>query len=136
MTLKPLPPPQQPIAATIPPTQQYVEYLQSLDKMLRNPPVPNIQTGPWTLALSDAGGIVEMNAAGANALTVPLNSAIPFAIGTRIKIIQHGAGATTITATAGVTIRNRSGLQLAGQYAVAYLDKIGTDEWIASGDLV
>lgn len=136
MQLKPLPPLPQPIAADIPPTQRYAEYFQSLDKLLRNPPVPNTQTATYILALNDAGGIVEMNVGSGNNLTIPLNSAIPFAIGTRIVVAQIGAGATTINGTAGVTIRNRSGLQLGGQYAVAYLYKRGTDEWVASGDLI
>jgi hypothetical protein len=40
-----------------------------------------------------------------------------------------------LTPGAGVTIRSRIGLNLAGQYAVAYLYKRGTNEWVASGDL-
>jgi len=101
--------------------------------MLASP--PNVQAASYVLALSDGFGIVETNVAGANNLTVPLNGAIPFLIGTRITVAQIGAGTTTLVAAAGVTIRSRLGLVSAGQYAVFYLYKRGTDEWVASGDL-
>ena len=135
MPLKPLPPPQAPIAGGLVPTQPYVEYLQSLDKMLRSPPLPNVQTANYVLALQDAGGVVETNEAGANTVTVPLNNSVPFPIGTRVQINQIGAGATTLVAAAGVTIRNRLGLVSDGQYSVIHLYKRGADEWVASGDL-
>jgi hypothetical protein len=96
----------------------------------------NTQTGSYTLALSDVGKAVEMNVAGANNLTVPLNATVAFPILTRIDITQIGAGQTTIVATGGVTIRQReSKLKLAGQYAGASLYKRGTDEWVLFGDL-
>jgi hypothetical protein len=135
MVLKPLPIPQEPIAAGLLPTQRYVEYFQSLDKLLRAPAPPNTQTTPYILQPIDAGGIVETNEAGANNLTVPLNNVVPFPIGTRIMAVQIGAGLTTIVAAAGVTIRARLGLISGGQYAVFYLYKRATDEWVASGDL-
>jgi hypothetical protein len=137
MPLKPLPPPQQPIAAGIPPTQPYAEYFQALDKTVRGilASPPNTQTVNYVLALQDADGVVETNQAGANTVTVPLNNAVPFQIGTRIQVRQMGAGATTLVAAVGVTIRNRLGLVSGGQYAVFYLDKRATDEWVASGDL-
>ena len=136
MILKPLPPPTEPIVGSLRATQPFAWWLQSIDAAMRVPATPNIQTGPYTLTLNDAGGIVEMNAAGANALTVPNNNAVPLSIGTLIKILQYGAGLTTLTAAAGVTIRNRSGLALAGQYAVAQVYKRATNEWVAFGDLV
>lgn len=137
MALFPLPPATVPIAATLLPVQQWYQYLQSLDMNVRalQGRSPNTQTGNYTLALMDAGGVVETNAAGSNNVTVPLNSAIPFAIGSKIEIRQLGAGATTIVATAGVTIRNRLGLVLGGQNAVAFIEKRGTDDWVAYGDL-
>ena len=138
MVLFPLPPVQQAIAGTLQTVQQWYQYFVSLDKTVRSilASSPNTQTASYTLQLSDANGIVEMNVAGANNLTVPLNSAIPFQIGTTIRATQIGAGTTTIIATGGVTIRNRSGLNFAGQYAVAFLYKRGTDDWMAYGDLV
>ena len=96
----------------------------------------NTQTASYTLALIDIGKVVEMNVAGANTLTVPPNSAIAFAVGSRVDLAQVGAGQTTVTPGAGVTIRQReSKLKLAGQWAMASLYKRATDEWVLVGDL-
>jgi len=97
----------------------------------------NRQTASYSLVLADRGKLVEMNVASANTLTVPLNSSIAFPIGSKIDVTQYGAGATTITATSGVTIRSfTSYLKLAGQYAACTLVKIGTDEWYCYGNLI
>lgn len=96
----------------------------------------NRQIASYGLVLSDASKLVEMNVAGANNLTVPLNATQAFAIGTQIMISQYGAGQTTIVATGGVTIRSSGGkLKLSGQYSGASLLKIGTDEWYLFGDI-
>jgi hypothetical protein len=97
----------------------------------------NRQTANYTLALSDAAKVVEMNVSSANTLTVPPNSSAAFAVGTVIEVLQYGAGQTTITPGSGVTIRASGGkLKLGAQYAQAALRKIATDEWVAAGDLV
>lgn len=97
----------------------------------------NTQTGTtYTLALSDAGSLVEMNNASANTLTIPPNSSVAFPIGTQIVVEQYGAGQTTFAAGAGVTVRSKDGnLSIAAQYAGATLIKRATDEWVLMGDL-
>jgi len=95
----------------------------------------NTQTTSYTAVLTDAGKVVEINNASANTFTIPPNSSVAFPIGTYINIAQYGAGATTITPGVGVTIRNRAGLKLGGQYGIATLYKRSTDEWVAAGDL-
>jgi hypothetical protein len=96
----------------------------------------NRQTASYTLVLSDANKIVEMNVATANNLTVPLNSSIAFPIGTQLNVSQYGAGQTTIVATSGVTIGSASGnLKIASQYVAVSLIKIGTNEWYCFGNL-
>jgi ABC-type Fe3+-hydroxamate transport system substrate-binding protein len=103
----------------------------------------NAQTGTsYTLALGDADDIVTMNNAAANTLTVPPNGTIAFPIGTVIDVVQIGAGATTITQGAGVTIDwNDAGTPgtgnkaLNGQRASATLVKTGTDAWLLIGSL-
>ena len=97
----------------------------------------NRQTASYTLVLSDADKLVEMNVATANDLTIPLNSSVAFATGTQILLAQYGAGQTTIVPTSGVTVRsNGSKLKLNVQYSGATLIKIGTDEWYLFGDIV
>jgi hypothetical protein len=95
----------------------------------------NVQTASYTLALSDAGKPVRMNVGSANNLTVPPNSSVAFPTETYINIEQYGAGQTTIVPGSGVTVRSRNGLKMAGQYAMATLHKIGTDEWMLGGDV-
>jgi hypothetical protein len=99
--------------------------------------VTNRQTASYTLVLSDADKLVEMNVGSANNLTVPLNSSVAFSTGTQILLAQYGAGQTTIVATSGVTVRSNGGkLKLNVQYSGATLIKIGTDEWYLFGDTV
>jgi hypothetical protein len=97
----------------------------------------NRQTASYTLVLSDADKLVEMNVATANDLTIPLNSSVAFATGTQILLAQYGAGQTTIVPTSGVTVRSNGGkLKLNVQYSGATLIKIDTDEWYLFGDIV
>jgi hypothetical protein len=96
----------------------------------------NRQTSSYTLVLSDAGKIIEMNLAGANNLTVPLDSSVAYPIGTEIQVLQYGAGQTTIVATGGVTLRSKSGqLKIGNQYTGVTLVKVGTNEWYVIGNV-
>lgn len=97
----------------------------------------NAQTGTgYTLVLGDRSKLVTLTNASAITLTVPTNATAAIAIGSQILLYQGGAGQVTISAAGGVTIRsNGSKLKLTGQYAVAGLIKIATDEWVAFGNL-
>jgi hypothetical protein len=96
----------------------------------------NRQTASYTLALTDANKLVEMNVGSANNLTVPLDSTVAFPTGTQILLSQYGSGQTTIVATGGVTIRSSGGkLKLNTQYSGATLIKIATNEWYLFGDI-
>jgi len=64
----------------------------------------NAQTASYTGVLTDAGKTVTMTNASANTFTVPANSSVAYPTGTRINILNLGAGACTPTAGAGVTI--------------------------------
>lgn len=99
-------------------------------------------TASHTLDATDLASInagdslnILMNVASANDLTVPPNATQAFPVGTVIAIDQIGAGATTIVAGAGVTIRTSDGLVLANQYSGAYVQKVATNEWYAKGKL-
>lgn len=97
--------------------------------------VTNAQTSAYTLALADNGKMVEMNVASGNALTVPSNANVAFPVGTTLTILQTGAGQTTLTPQAGVTINATPGLKLRAQWASATIIKRATDTWVALGDL-
>jgi len=106
-----------------------------------SPPAYNPQTGTsYTLQLTDAPaasgnqGIVSMNNASANTLTVPPNSAVPFPTGTIIQVPQLGAGQTAIAAGSGVTVETASSLTARVQFSTLVLTCLGSDLWILSGD--
>src|ERR1700692_1679997 len=130
--LPPLNPPQFPIAGTLTAVKEFYQWLFGIDALVRHPPLPNLKTANYILAAADAGGFVEVNVGAGNTLTVPKNATVPIAVGWRFVIVQVGAGQTVLTATAGVTVHSRIGLKCAGQWAVAYLYKRATDEWVAS----
>jgi hypothetical protein len=93
------------------------------------------QTASYTLVLADKTKIVEMSVAGANTLTVPPNSSVAFPVGSQINILQTGAGQTTVTAGAGVTINATPGLKIRAQWSYATLIKRATDTWVLVGDI-
>jgi hypothetical protein len=96
--------------------------------------VANRQTASYTLVLSDADKLVEMNVATANNLTVP---ASVFSAGTQILLAQYGAGQTTVVAGSGMTIRSNGGkLKLNVQYSGATLVFISSTESYLFGDIV
>jgi hypothetical protein len=93
----------------------------------------NRQTSSYSLVLSDADKLVEMNVSIANNLTVPPSV---FASGTQILLAQYGAGQTTIVPGSGMTIRSNSGkLKLNAQYSGATLVFISTTEAYLFGDI-
>lgn len=94
----------------------------------------NRQTASYTLVLSDADKLVEMNVATANNLTIP---ASVFSAGTQILLAQYGAGQTTIVAGSGMTIRSNGGkLKLNVQYSGATLVFLSGTEAYLFGDIV
>jgi hypothetical protein len=96
----------------------------------------NVQADNYTLVLTDAGKTIEMTKATVSTLTVPLNSSVAFPVGTRIDILQVGAGQVTVAAATGaVTINYKGGLKISGQWAAATLIKRATDTWVLIGNL-
>ncbi len=97
----------------------------------------NNQTGTaYTLVLTDADNkTVTMTNAAANVVTIPLNASVAFPIGTKIAVMQYGAGVTTSTGDTGVTVNNVSAGSVAAssQFNGMLLHKIGTDTWAVSG---
>ena len=87
------------------------------------------------LALSNAEGVVVTTAGTATDVRVPTNAGTAFPIGTKVTIIQEGAGQVTIAPTAGVTVNSAVGLKTNAQFAVAHVVKTATDTWYAYGNL-
>lgn len=97
----------------------------------------NAQTGTtYTTVLADDGKLITLDNASAITLTIPPNGTIAYGIGTQLNLMQLGAGQVTIAPGAGVTIRSAgSKLKIAAQYGVATCVKVGTDTWVAVGNL-
>lgn len=96
----------------------------------------NSQTGTtYTLVSADRGKLVSLSNASPITLTIPANSTVAFPTGTRIDIIQTGAGQVTVGG-AGVTINSKdSNKKLSEQGSAASLIKFATDTWWLVGDL-
>jgi hypothetical protein len=92
------------------------------------------KTDSYTLVLADAGKLIEMGKATAQTLTIPLDSSVAFPTGTKIDVIQTGAGETTIAATSGVTVNSEGAkLKINAQWQAVTLIKRATDTWVLIG---
>jgi hypothetical protein len=98
---------------------------------------PIIQkTASYTLsALSERDDLIEMGSASAMTLTIPLNSAVAFPVGTSIDILQTSTGQVTIAGAVGVTVNSTPGLKLRTTWSSATLFKRAENTWVVYGDL-
>lgn len=91
----------------------------------------NDQTGTaYTLVLSDAANGLRCTNAAAITVTVPTNASVAFPRYTRIPIRQGGAGAVTVAAAAGVTLRSPNGAATTAQGDGRVLEQVDVDTWI------
>lgn len=94
----------------------------------------NPQTDSYELVIGDAGKLVEMGKGTAQTLTVPTNT-VAFPVGTRIDIVQTGAGQVTVAGADGVTVNATPGLKFRAQWSAGTLIKRATNTWVLIGDL-
>lgn len=80
------------------------------------------------LNASSASGIVY---------TIPPNSSVAFPIGTEIAAVRSGVGDVSFAAGSGVSLLFPTGYaaKARAQYSVLTIKKMGTDTWLAFGDL-
>jgi len=101
-----------------------------------NDAIYNKQTGTaYTLIPSDRGKTVSMNNAAANVITIDTNANQAILVDAVILLRQLGAGATTITAVAGVSLNGVDGgsVTLDGAYDTASIDQQDVDDWVYVG---
>lgn len=96
----------------------------------------NAQTGTtYTLALTDAHKLVTLSNSSPITLTVPPNSSVAFDTGDQVNLLQLGTGQVTVAEGSGVNVRAQgSKKKLNGQYSIATLVKIASDEWVLVGN--
>lgn len=97
----------------------------------------NAQTGTsYTAVLTDGDKIITMNNAAANTFTIPANASVTYPVGTKLNILQIGAGATTVAINTDTLSYDTSlTLTLNGQYAMATAIKIAATQWVLVGNL-
>ena len=96
----------------------------------------NAQTGTtYTTVLTDASKLVTLNNGSAITLTIPPNSSVAYPVGTKIDLLQIGAGQVTVAAGSGVTVNSTPTLKLRAQYSGGTCIQYAADTWIFAGDL-
>lgn len=96
----------------------------------------NAQSASYTLALADAGKLILMTSGSAQTVTIPPNSSVAFPVGTKIDIIQTGAGQCDVAPGAGVTLNSDTSKRKVNvQYAAVSIIKTATDTWLLIGAL-
>jgi hypothetical protein len=99
-----------------------------------NLPINTVATTSYTLAQSDAYGLI--NAATGMTITVPPFSTAAFPTGSQVLIYRSAVSGVAVTAGSGVTINSPGGAdEVAAQYSIATLLKLGTNEWVLGGDI-
>ncbi len=96
----------------------------------------NVQTGTYTLIITDSGKTIYRATGGATTWTIPANSSVGFPIGTLIHFINDGSGIVTIAITTDVLALSPAGTTGSRSLAVAgkaIAEKVTTTRWIISG---
>lgn len=94
------------------------------------------RTASYTLdSLALADNVIEVNSTSPTTITIPLDSAINYPIGTSLDILQTNTGQVTIAATGGVTLNGTPGFKLRTQWSSATILKRAANTWIVYGDL-
>jgi|LakMenEpi08Jun12_1017391.scaffolds.fasta_scaffold00367_4 hypothetical protein len=95
------------------------------------------KTDSYTLsALTERDSLIEVAKSSATTITIPLNSAVAYPVGTSLDILQTGTGQVTIAGAAGVTVNATPGLKLRTQWSSATLFKRAENTWVVYGDLM
>ena len=94
------------------------------------------KTADYTLVLTDAGKVIEINSGSSENVTIPPNSSVAFPTGTQIVIVRLGAGAVVIVEGTGVTTRSDGDkAKIKSQYSSCVFIKHETNEWYILGNL-
>ena len=110
-------------------------YLQKVEDS--NNQIGTAYTMQGSTGTTDLGKVIWMNNAAANVLTIDTELNQTYSSGFTAICMQEGAGQTTITAAAGVTLNGTvaGSVVINNQYQGATLVKRSSDVWIVSGDI-
>lgn len=98
---------------------------------LNTPAITTVSTSSYTLNNDNNGKIIVFTNGSAVTLTIPAGLTANFTC----SLVQYGAGQVTVAAGSGVTLRLRGSTnKTGGQYAIASLLSVVTNEYILAGD--
>lgn len=99
--------------------------------------LPVVKTADFTFTIDHAGNvIVETNSSDPIVATIPTNATVPFPVGAVMNVERIGAGAVTIAAAAGVTIRSDNDQRsIRTRYDGVQIRQRAVDEWVLIGAL-
>lgn len=98
-------------------------------------PINTVAISAYTLILSDSQSLIQ--ATTGTTLTIPPFSSVAFPTGSQVLFYRDTSGTVSITAGSGVTINAPgSADELASQYSIASIIKVGTNTWVLGGDIV
>lgn len=90
----------------------------------------------YTISVNDKDAFINMNSSSPNFVNIPTDAVQNLNTSSVVNIIQYGTGQTTIQGLTGVTLRSESNkFKVKSQYGVAGIIKIGSNEWLAFGNL-
>lgn len=92
-----------------------------------------------TLDVNDTGKALVFSNSSPVTVTIPDDTTYEFSVGQTFLLVQNGTGTVSVTTESTATLSSTAGtgtLDLNGQFAVATLIKIDTDEWVIYGDIV
>jgi hypothetical protein len=113
----------------------YTDGTQSKEGVPSRTPIIS-KTASYTLsAESERDSLIEVSSGSGTTITIPLNSAVAYPVGTTLDILQTNTGQVTIAGDAGVTVNATPGLKLRTQWSSATLFKRDTNTWVVFGDL-
>jgi hypothetical protein len=85
------------------------------------------QTGNYTLALTDAGGVVFFNNTSTAQVTVPADGTVNFPVGSIVYVYRGNTGTVELVAGGGVTL-TKTGFMASGEQL--YLRKRAANNWV------
>lgn len=109
--------------------------VSNVSGLIGQPSAINSQSASYTLASTDASKVILATSSSSNTITVPLYSVAGIPVGSKVSVIQYGAGQVTFAGASGVTINGTPGLKTRAQYSRAELIQVSTDAWVLYGDI-
>lgn len=94
-------------------------------------------TYTFVLTDGDIAKFVTMTNSSAITATIPPSSSVDYPVGAVINVLQMGSGQVTVSPGSGVTLVGEGNrFKTKGQYALASVMKLASDQWIMFGNVI